>query len=94
MHQAWRDFRSATDPVSVWVERETTQNPDIFVSKRALLEAFNAHSRSKGEPTLTPNAFTRALKACQTDLREVQRTIAGRVEWCWQGIGLYSKEAE
>jgi putative DNA primase/helicase len=89
MKEAWEEFRSMTDPVSVWLDKNTVLDPDVFVSKDALLFAYNDAARTDGRATLTKTSFSQALKRLRSGIRDGQRTVNGRPKtWCWIGIGL------
>lgn len=94
MRAAWEEFRKLTDPLSVWLDRTTVEHPDAMVIRSALLGAYNDECRTLGQPPMTATAFSLALKRLRPNIREAQRTIAGKVEWVWLGIGLKAHDPE
>lgn len=91
MKRAWSEFRSATDPLTVWLDNYTVDVPTMMVAKADLIAAFNRHSADAGRPPLTKSAFGLALKRARPGINEGQRTLGGRVQWVYMGIGLRTK---
>jgi hypothetical protein len=59
-----------------------------MVAKGELLAAFNRHLAEGGKPSMTKMAFGLAVKRARPEISEGQRTIQGRVQWVYTGIGL------
>lgn len=85
---AWAEFRQTTDPLAVWLDRATVEQPDAMVPKKDLVEAYNRVAAMEGRPTMTGPGFGLALKRLRPNLVEAQRTVAGRLQWVWLAIGL------
>ena len=94
MREAWDEFRQTTDPFTVWLERSTVQTSDAIVPKDDLRKAYNFHANDKGYPAMTAHAMTKVIKRLYPGVAEDQRTVRGRVVWCWIGIGWAAKEQE
>jgi hypothetical protein len=92
MQAAWREFREATDPIGTWVDEFTYIHPEAVVSKKELLRAYIRYAMGHGLPSPTAHEFTRRIRELRPQVREVQRTVNGKVAWCWQGIGLRTQE--
>ncbi len=92
MAAAYAEFRQITDPLAVWLDRGTVEGPDAFVLKSKLHAAYNDAAEHAGRPPLTSTAFGLALRRLRPNLGEAQRTIAGKVQRVWLGIGLRSNE--
>lgn len=90
MKAAWAELRDATDPVAVWLERMTVADLDAVTPKRDLQRAYSEDCQANGRPLLTTTAFGLALKRARPELIDAQRTVGGKVVWCWVGIGLKS----
>jgi P4 family phage/plasmid primase-like protien len=80
------DFLATTDPLAVWLDRHTIEDPDMHVTQAALRLAYNEAARRDGHPTMNSTAFGRAVKRLRPTLREGQRTI--KKSWSYLGIGL------
>ncbi len=85
---AWRDFHSTTDPLAVWLDRYTIDDPDCIVTKQTLRVAYNAQVERDGRPAITAKAFGQALYKLRPNVEEAQRTVGGRLQWCYIGIGM------
>jgi len=85
---AWRDFHATTDPLAVWLSRFTIDTPEAFCPGMVLRIAYNAAAEREGRPTLTETAFGRAIRKQRPNLQYKQRTVGGRLQWCFIGIGL------
>ncbi|HWQ56663.1 MAG TPA: phage/plasmid primase, P4 family [Bryobacteraceae bacterium] len=88
MKRAWSEFRTATDPLSVWLDCNTVDVPTAIVAKSDLMAAFNRHCTDTGRPPLTKSAFGLALERARPAIHEGQRTIHGRLQWVYLGLGL------
>ena len=60
----------------------------MFVSKDALLDAYNAAGRRDGRPAMPMTAMTQALARLRPSAQVAQRLIAGKMTRVWLGIGL------
>jgi putative DNA primase/helicase len=85
---ACRDFQATTDPLAVWLDRFTIDDPAAFVVKKTLRTAFNAHLERQGRPAMTETAFGRAFAKHRQDVEAKQRTVSGLLQWCYVGIGM------
>jgi P4 family phage/plasmid primase-like protien len=95
MREAAAQFRAATDPVAIWLERNTVADPSAVTLKAALFQAFNEDSESQGRPPMSDKAFGAALKHHRPGLLEAQRTINGKPkQHCWLGITFRLGNAE
>ncbi|HVF02129.1 MAG TPA: phage/plasmid primase, P4 family [Rubrobacteraceae bacterium] len=94
MREAWEEFRAMTDPVSVWLDRHTVEDPAAFVSKTDLRDAYNRNCDQQGRAGMSAKALTNAIKRVRPALVEGQRSVNGKVAWCWLGIGLVSGETD
>jgi putative DNA primase/helicase len=92
MREAWRELREATDPIGAWLDEATVTHPEAIVAKRELLRAYTRYAISQSLPSPTAQEFGRRVKELRPQVREVQRTVGGRVTWCWQGLGLKGQE--
>jgi putative DNA primase/helicase len=78
MREAWEEFRAMTDPVSVWLDRNTIESPDAYVSRDLLHTAYND--------------ATEHAKLTRPNIIERQVPINGKRTWCWIGVGLKGDE--
>jgi hypothetical protein len=94
MREAWEEFRAMTDPVSVWLDRNTVEDPAAFVSKIDLRDAYNRNCDQQGRAGMSAKALTNAIKRVKPALVEGQRSVNDKTVWCWLGIGLVSGETD
>lgn len=94
MREAWEELRQTTDPMAVWLERRTLEDPNAIVAKKDLIVAYNGEAERDGRARMTPNLFGRALKRHRPNVTEAQRVMGGNVVWCYVGIGLLTNEPE
>jgi putative DNA primase/helicase len=89
MREAWEEFKTMTDPLSVWLDKNVVEDPDAFVPKGDLLAAYNAECRKQGRSGMTKTPFGLALKRARPEITDGQRVVAGmKGVWCYIGIGL------
>ncbi|MBN2295446.1 MAG: hypothetical protein JXM70_23650 [Pirellulales bacterium] len=85
---AWRDFHATTDPLAVWLDRHTIDDPGVFVPKKTIRVAYNAQIERTGRPSMTAKAFGQTIYKLRPNIEEKQRMYGGRLQWCYIGIGL------
>ncbi len=90
MREAWEEFRAMTDPVSVWLAQNTVEAAEAFVSKDVLAKAYNEFCDKVGRPGMNKKGFGRAVKRAFPQIEDGQKSVAGKMTWCWLGIGLKS----
>lgn len=91
---AWREFHATTDPLAVWLDRFTVDHPDAIVPKATLRSAYGAECERRGRPSPTDKAFGSSLYRLRPDVDEAQRTVNGKVQWCYTGIGMSVPERD
>ena len=79
------EFIAVGDPVELWLRANTIQAPDAWVSKAALLDAYNADHAQRRMPD---SLFARELRARRPEVNHERRRLAGGREWVWSGIAL------
>jgi len=93
MRQAWYEFREVTDPVEVWLDLNTVEDPEIYVEKGDLLRAYNEDAKVHGRPPMTGTLFSVAVKQWQPHLQDGQKRVGDdKRPKVWYGIGLKAKE--
>jgi putative DNA primase/helicase len=90
---AWRDFHATTDPLAVWLDRNTVDDPDAFVACKSLRVAYNAAAEREGRPSMTEHAFGRTIRKQRPNVESKQRTVGGRLQWCYIGLGLTADDS-
>jgi putative DNA primase/helicase len=91
VQEAWRDFHATTDPLAVWLDRYTVDDPATYVPKQTIRVAYNAQVERAGRPALTAKGFGQALYKLRPNIEEKQRTVGAKYQWCYVGIGLASQ---
>jgi phage/plasmid-associated DNA primase len=90
MRRAWEEFKTMTDPVAVWLDKNTITAANAWTVKADLIAAYNKAADDEGRAGMTAQAFGRALKRARPGVEETQKTISERRVWCYTGIGLRS----
>jgi phage/plasmid-associated DNA primase len=87
---ALAEFRSVTDPFSLWLMTRTERDPDAVTACAALQKSYTDYSVASMHAPPSPNAFTRMLRTHAPYVEKKQRTIdrAKGDEWCYLGIRL------
>jgi putative DNA primase/helicase len=91
---AWREFHAMTDPLAVWLDRHTVDDPDSFVPTQVIRAAYGAECERAGRPALTKSAWGIAIRQHRPDIEAKQRTVNGRVQWCYLGLGMQSDSSD
>jgi putative DNA primase/helicase len=91
---AMDEFRQATDPLSVRLDRHTILRPDAVIPQDRLYREYGRNCSDTGRPTISKTAFGRAIKKLRPTVADYQRTANGVLAWCYVGIGLVAKEDE
>ncbi len=94
IRRAMDEFRQATDPLAVWLDRYTILHPDAVIPQDRLYREYGRNCSDAGRPTISKTAFGRAMKKLRPTIADYQRTVNGVLAWCYVGIGLVAKEAE
>jgi len=85
---ACQDFRGSSDPLAVWLDRNTIDGPNELVPRQQLFLAYNAHLERKELPRLKEQAFGMALKKLRPNVDSAQPRISGKPTRCYTGISL------
>jgi phage/plasmid-associated DNA primase len=88
IRRAMDEFRQTTDPLAVWLDRNTVLEPEALIPADRLWHDYNQDCIAKGRPTVTKTALGRAMVQLRPTVEKKQRTIDGKLPWCYVGIGL------
>lgn len=94
VRDAFAEFQAVTDPLAVWLDRYTVDDPEAIIPRKTLRIAYNAHLERSGRPPATERAFGLAVKKLRPDVHDKQRMVGGKLQWCHIGIGLSSELQE
>jgi len=92
--RALDEFRQATDPLAVWLDRNSILQSDAFVSQDHLCRVYNQDCSAKGRPAVSKTAFGRAIAQLRPTVEKRQRTVNDVQYWCYIGMGLLLKDQE
>ena len=92
--QALEEFRQTTDPLAVWLDRNTVIDPRAVVSCDLLCQEYNYSCAANGRPTVSKQSFGRALNQLRVTVKRQQRTLASGLTGCYVGIGLRTNDNE
>jgi P4 family phage/plasmid primase-like protien len=91
--RATDEFRQATDPLAVWLDRKTILNPDAMTPQDYLHREYCRNCADAGRPTISKTAFGRAMKKLRPTVTDYQRTVNGMLTWCYVGISVLASDA-
>ena len=91
-NRATDEFRQATDPLAVWLDRKTILHPDAVTPQEHLHREYCRNCSDAGRPTISKTAFGRAMKKLRPTVTDYQRTVNGVLAWCYVGISLLAGE--
>jgi phage/plasmid-associated DNA primase len=88
---AMDEFRQSTDPLAVWLDRYTILESDALIPADRLWQDYNQDCVAKRRPTMSKTALGRAIAELRPTVETRQRTVNGRIAWCYIGIGQIEK---
>jgi P4 family phage/plasmid primase-like protien len=91
MRKAADEFRSATDPLTVWLDQNTELDPEGDVIQSDLRDAYNDSCQKSGRGLMTATAFGLSIKRARPKLEKKQLTKNLKMNWCYVGIRLKPK---
>jgi putative DNA primase/helicase len=86
--RATDEFRQATDPLAVWLDRKTILHADALTPQDQLHREYCRNCTETGRTTISKTAFGRAIKKLRPTVTDLQRTVNGVISWCYIGISL------
>jgi len=87
IRRAMDEFRQTTDPLAVWLDRHTVLEPDALIPADQLWQDYNQDCVTRGRPTMSKTGLGRAIAQLRPTIEKRQRTINGKLSWCYLGIG-------
>ena len=91
-NRATDEFRQATDPLAVWLDRNTRLHPDGVTPQDRLHREYCDNCAELGRPVISKTALGRAMKKLRPTVLNYQRTVSGAVTWCYVGLSMVLKE--
>jgi putative DNA primase/helicase len=89
---AHSEYRKQSDPLAAWLDANTKDDPDGWVARARLYDAYAGDCRNEGRATMTQVAFGRRLRLLRRQLTDTQRTEDGKITWAiresvWSMVG-------
>ena len=88
--EAHREFYATTDPFAVWLEKFTVDDPEAVVAVDRLRIVYGAECEQRGRQRPSQTAFGLAFNRMRPKVERKQRTLNGKLQWCYIGICLTS----
>lgn len=82
------EMQQVTDPLAVWLDRETVTHPNASAPCGRLLAAYNEESERRGRPAMSQTAFGAAIRRLRPGIEVKRRGPKGDQRDCYIGIGL------
>jgi putative DNA primase/helicase len=92
--RTFSEFRATSDPVATFLDENVVSEAGAYVPIDELYRAYARWIHSRGRVPITKSSFGRSVRRLRPGVRDVQRTVGGRVVWCYEGIGLRAVEEE
>jgi P4 family phage/plasmid primase-like protien len=91
--RAAEEFRQVTDPLAVWLDRNTILRSDAFTPMDQLHREYCRNREAAGRATITKTALGIAMKKLRPTVEGCQKTVNG-IEGtrCYIGIGMRTNE--
>jgi len=86
------EFRQATDPLAVWLDRHTILRPGGVTPKDQLHREYCRNCADAGRPSVSKTAVGLAIKKLRPTVTDYQRTVNGILTWCYVGISMLAAE--
>ena len=88
MAEALKDFRASADPFAFWLNSKTELDPNDYIPKRELIDAYKAECGAKKRPPLSDKAFGTVFQKLHPNVKSGQRTINEKRQDVYLGIRL------
>ncbi len=89
---ALAEFRQTTDPMAIWLDQYTIDDPQAFVPINDLRGAYNRHLQCQGRSSVSEKAFGAEIRKYRPTLGHKegkrQKKVGGKLVWCYMGIAL------
>ena len=93
MREAGAEFRRTTDPLALWLDANTVDDPEAWVSRVDLLRAYNLDCDNAERGGMNATAFTPAVERLRPQARREQKTVGSKTGVrVWVGIGLIASD--
>jgi phage/plasmid-associated DNA primase len=89
--RAFEEFRETTDPLTVWLDRNTIVSPGASIPKDELVNAYNHECERQRRAVVTKTSFTKSLKRLRPMVTDGQPTINGVRVHVYNGLAWKSR---
>jgi putative DNA primase/helicase len=86
--EAQQEFQVETDPLSVWLQSNTSDDPNATERCDHLRQRYNEDAQKEGRYILSAKAFGSSIRRLRPGVVRQQKTIDGRQTWVYVGIGM------
>ena len=94
LSNAHREFHSITDPLGVWLDQFTIDDPGLVTPTSMLLGAYRAECERKGHTSPTSTEFGLKIKRHRPAIKTAKRTNGKSQQWCYVGLGFRSDSSQ
>lgn len=89
---ARQEYQENTDPLAVWIDRNTVLDPSGVVTKKDLFVKYSAESAEAGRPITPARTFYLAVKRLRPTLQETMRRVNGNPRDVFVGLAFRQNE--
>lgn len=88
------EFQEYTDPLAVWIDRNTILDPSGVITKKDLFLKYSAESEEAGRPIAPARTFYAAVKRLRPTLQETMRRVNGSPRDVFVGLSFRESVGE
>ena len=74
--------------MAAWFDRQTVMDADSITSADQLFQEYNGECTLDGRLLVTKTAFGRRIGQLRPTVEKRQRTVGGKLVWCYVGLRL------
>lgn len=83
---ALEEFRETTDPLAVWLDRQTVKSAEGVIDCDGLYQGYARACNDSGRPVLSKQAFGRVVRRLRPSVEVKQKSVNGCICWCYAGL--------
>jgi putative DNA primase/helicase len=94
MEKAFQEFRETTDPLAIWLDRNTVVSMGACTIKKELVDRYNKECDRRNRTGITTTSMTKSLRRLRPMVMDTERRVNGKKEHVYSGLALKSTRQE